>query len=69
MESDVYACFYKYASLLSVLKNKIPKYCKKQIKNVQWKENLMDTIEKIVPPLKMKSDIMFKAFFSRKENE
>ncbi len=29
----------------------------------------MDTIEKIVPPLKMKSDIMFKAFFSRKENE
>ena len=33
MESDVYACFYKYASLLSVLKNKIPKYCKKQIKN------------------------------------
>lgn len=37
----MYACFYKYASLLSILKNKIPKYCKKQIKNVQWLEAVL----------------------------
>lgn len=33
------------------------------------KEEFMVAEEKIVPQLKMKSDIMFKEFFSRKENE